>query len=86
MIKIIDGSKNISEKFSTTKVGEHIPCGYSILTIRTFDGIENICDIYRGEDCMKKKFCEPLRELATKIINFEKKKNDFINKRTAVIV
>ena len=38
-----------------------------------FDGIENKCDVYRGEDCMKK-FWESLRERALKIINFEKKK------------
>ena len=44
-----------------------------------FDGIENKCDVYRGEDCMKK-FWESLRERALKIINFEKKKNDTITK------
>ena len=34
---------------------------------------ENLHDVYRGTDCMKK-FCEFLREHAMKITNFEKKK------------
>ena len=33
LIKRIDGCKKDSEKSSTTKVGEHIPCYYSISTI-----------------------------------------------------
>ena len=32
LIKRVGGRKNNSEK-STTKVGKHIPCGYSMLTI-----------------------------------------------------
>ena len=35
--------------------------------------IENKCGAYRGKDCVKK-FSEPLREDAMKIINFKKKK------------
>ena len=54
LIKWIDGCKNNPEKSSTTKIAEHIPCGYSMSTIRTFDGIENKHDVYRGEDVMKK--------------------------------
>ena len=42
-------------------------------TIWTFDDIENKHDVYRGEDYMKT-FHESLRENATKIVNFEKKK------------
>ena len=33
--------KIILKKSFTTEVGEHIPCGYSMSTIWTFDGIEN---------------------------------------------
>ena len=40
-IKKIDGCANNPENSSTTKVGEHIPCGYSMSTICTFDYIEN---------------------------------------------
>ena len=51
--------------------------------ILSFKIIENKNDVYRGKDCMKK-FCEPLKEHAMKIINFIKKKNnEVINKRTA---
>ena len=35
----IDGFKYNSEKSSITKVGEHIPCGYSMSVIWTSDGI-----------------------------------------------
>ena len=53
-IKRIDGCKYNPKRSSTTKVGKHIPCGYSIFTIWTFDGIENKHDVYRGKDCIKK--------------------------------
>ena len=69
----IDGCTNNPEKYSTTKIGEHIPCGYSVSTIWGFDHIEDKHTLYRGKDCMKK-FCTSLREQAKKIINFEKKK------------
>ena len=42
-------------------------------TIWAFDNIENKHTLHRGEDCMKK-FCTSLREHATNVINFEKKK------------
>ena len=50
LIKKLDGSK----KLSTTKLSEHISCGYSISTIRTFDGVEKKHDVYRAEDCIRK--------------------------------
>ena len=37
VIKKKDGFANNPENSSTAKVGEHIPCGYSMLTIRAFD-------------------------------------------------
>ena len=39
--KKIDGYANIQENSSTTKIGEHISCEYSISTIWTFDHIKN---------------------------------------------
>ena len=39
----------------------------------TFDGIDNKCDVYRGEDCIKKVLWI-LREYAMKLINFKMKK------------
>ena len=61
------------EKSSTTKINKHTPSGYSLFTHCSFNKAENKNDYYRGEDCMKK-FCLDLREHATKIINYEKKK------------
>ena len=53
-----------------------------MLTIWTFDNIENEQNLYRGEDCIKK-FCSSIRKHATNIIDIEKKKNVNINKRRA---
>ena len=43
-------------------------------TISSFKDIKNKHDVYGGKDSMKK-FCEPLRKHALKIINFKSKKN-----------
>ena len=40
LIKKIDGSANNPENSSTTKIGEHILCGYSMSTKWIFDNIE----------------------------------------------
>ena len=37
--------KKNSVELSTTKIGEHMPCEYSMSTIWTFDGIKNKHDI-----------------------------------------
>ena len=71
---------NNPEKSSTTEINKHTPCGYSFFTHCSFDKTKNKLDYYRGEDCIKK-FCKDLREHATKIINYEKKKNDTINNK-----
>ena len=65
--------RNDPEKLSTSKIGEHIPCGYLLSTTWMFHGLENKHDVYKGEDCMKK-FCASLREHAMKKIGFENKK------------
>ena len=69
----MDRCVNNPEKSSTMKIGEHIPCTYSMSTIWDFDNIKNKHTLYQGEDCMKK-FCTSLREHTTNEINFEKKK------------
>ena len=46
LIQKIDNCKNNPEKSSTAKVGEHIPCGYSMLTIWTFDHIKKEHGLY----------------------------------------
>ena len=75
LIEKIDGCTN----FSTTKIGEHIPGGYSMSTIQGFDHIENKHILYCGKDCMKK-FSASLGENAKNLIGFEKKKNYTFNK------
>ena len=62
-----------SIKIFKHKIGEHIPCGYSMSTIWVFDCLENKHALYREKDSMKK-FCESLRKNAKNIIDFEKKK------------
>ena len=73
LIKKMDECVNNPKHSSTTKIGEHIPCGYSMSTIWAFDQIENTNTLYCRKDYMKK-FCECLRKHAKNIINFEKKK------------
>ena len=51
----IDGYANNPEK-SSTKIGEHIPCVYSISKIWEFDHIEDKHISYRGKDCSKNRF------------------------------
>ena len=58
---------------STTKINKHTPSGYSIFTHCSFNESKNKLNYYRGKDCMKK-FSKDLREHASKIINYEKKK------------
>ena len=41
LIKKIDGCANNPENSLTTKIGEHILCRYSMLTIWAFDNIES---------------------------------------------
>ena len=73
LIKKVDGCAKNAENSSTTKVGEHILCGYSMLTIWDFDNTENKHTLYRGEDYMQK-FCTSLREHTKNMIGLEKKK------------
>ena len=65
--------QNNPNESSTTEINKHIPSGYSIFTHCSFDQTKNKLNYYRGKDYMKK-FCKDLREHATKIINYEKKK------------
>ena len=50
----------------------HEPCGYSLDLVSSFDSKQNKHNFYRGKDCIKR-FCSDLKELATKIINYEEK-------------
>ena len=84
LIEKINGCKNNPESSSTTKKA-NIFHQVLMSTISSFKCIENKHDVYRRKDCMKK-FCESLTEHAMEIINFIKKKNEVINKRTAKII
>ena len=83
-LKKIDGCANNPENLSTTKIGENIPCRYSMSTIWAFDHIKKKHTLYRGNDCTKN-FCESLRGHLKNIIDFEKKKNVTVNKRRTKI-
>ena len=65
--------QNNRNESSTTEINKHTLSGYSLFTHCSFDKSRNKLDYYRGKDCMKK-FYKDLREHATKIINYEKKK------------
>ena len=64
---------NNPEESSTTEINKHVPSGYSLFTHCSLNKTKNKLDYYKGKDCMKKS-CKDLREHATKIINYEKKK------------
>ena len=66
-------SINNPNESSTTKINKHTPSGYSIFTSCSLDESKNKLNYYRGKDCMKK-FCKDLKEHATRIINYAKKK------------
>ena len=55
------------------KINKHTPSGYSIFTHCSFDESKNKVNYYRGKDYMKN-FSKDLREHASKIISYEKKK------------
>ena len=73
LIKKKDQRANNPEKSSATKIGQHIPCRYSMPTIWAFDSIKDKLILYHGEDCMEK-FWISLREHAANVIKFQKKK------------
>ena len=64
---------NNPNESSTTKINKHTPSGYSIFTHCSFDKSKNKLNYYKSKDCMKK-FSKDLREHASKIIDYEKKK------------
>ena len=64
---------NNPNESSTTKINKYTPSGNLIFARFSFDESRNKLNYYRGKDCMKK-FCKDLKEHATRIINYEKKK------------
>ena len=73
LLEKISTCENNPNESSTTKINKHTPSSYSIFTSCSFDESKNQLNYYRGKDHMKK-FCKDLREHATRIINYEKKR------------
>ena len=71
LIKQQSCQNNLNDCY-TEKKAMHEPCGYSLDLVSSFDSKQNKHSFYRGRDCIEK-FCKDLKELATKIINYEEK-------------
>ena len=71
LIKEQSCQNNPNESYTERKA-KHEPSGYSLSLISSFNSKENKHSVYRGRDCIEK-FCKDLKELATKIINYEEK-------------
>ena len=64
--------QNNPNKSYTERKAIHEPCGYSLDLVCSFDSKEDKHSFYRGNDCIKK-FCSELKELGTKVVNYEQK-------------
>ena len=80
LLEKINTCHNNPEKLSTIKINKHTPSGYSLFTHGSFDTTKSKSDYYRVRNCMKN-VCLDLREHATRIINYEKKRNNTPNKK-----
>ena len=69
LIKQRSCQNNPNESY-TEKKALHEPCGYSLDLVSSFDSKQNKNSFYRGKDCIKR-FCSDLKDLETKIINYE---------------
>ena len=65
-------SQNNPNESYTERKAIHEPCGYSLDLVSSFDSKQNKHNFYRGKDCIKR-FCSDLKELGTKIVNYEQK-------------
>ena len=71
LIKEQSCQNNPNESYTETKA-KHESSGYSLSLISSFDSKENKHNVFRRQDCIKR-FCSDLKELATKVINYEEK-------------
>ena len=69
---------NNPKRSSTTKINKHTASGYLLFANCSYNTTKNKLDYYRGKNCMKNVFVD-LKEHATEIINYQKKRNDTIN-------
>ena len=80
LLEKMNTCNNNPKKSSTTKINKHTASDYSLFTRCPFDTAKNKLDYYRSKNCMKN-VCLDLKEHSTKIINYERKRNDTINKK-----
>ena len=71
LIKQQSCQNNPNESYTERKA-MHEPCGYALSLVSLFDKTKNKYNFYRGRDCIKR-FCSDLKELGTKIVNYERK-------------
>ena len=79
LLQKINTYKNNSKKSDTEKKAKHKPSGYSLATCCSFDKFKNERKYYRGKDCVEI-LCNNLKDQTIKIINYEKTKNNIINR------
>ena len=72
ILRILDTYQNKPEKSYTENKALHVPSGYALVLCCSFDNSKTEIMCCRGNDCIEQ-FCKQLRDLATKIINYEKK-------------
>ena len=71
LIKQQSCQNNPNESFTESKaIHEH--CGDALALVSSFDSKQNKRSFYKRKDCIKR-FCIDLKELGTKIINYEQK-------------
>ena len=71
LIKEQSCQNNPKESYTQRKA-KHKLSGYALSLICSFDKTKKKHSVYRGRDCIKK-FCKDLKELGTKITNYEEK-------------
>ena len=71
--KKAQNGQKCSKKSSAIKITKNLAAVCSLFTNCLIDATKNKHYYYTGKDCMKK-YCEDLKEHATKIKNYEKNK------------
>ena len=70
LFRKINTCQNDPKKYSTEKIVEHTPSGYSWVTCCSFDKLIDESSNYRGRNC-REMFSKDLRNQVKKIINYE---------------
>ena len=71
-IMIIAVQKCLLNESYTERKAIHDPCGYSLDFVCSFDLEEDKYSFYRGNVYIKK-FCRELKDLGTKVVNYEQR-------------